>query len=935
MIFGVLGPLRPDTVTRPAQRRLLSILLLEAGRAVDRDVLIHRMWGDRPPPSARNSLHVHVNGLRRTLSDPAIVTTPRGYRIEVDESAFDVALFDGFARAARDAKDAQDRLSNATQGLELWRGDPYQELAGDDYAQPELVRLEERRVELIELRMFAILALGRTDEAGPELQELVKLFPLRERLHAALMLALYRGGRQTDALRHYRRVRHYLNDEVGIEPGPELRDIEQRILLQDPTLGAPAVVPVPHNLPSTRTSFVARDDDLRRVEELLGESRIVTVVGGPGFGKTRLATEVGWNMLDRFPAGVWVASLGSARSARDVAATIAGSAGVLEQLPNIEQLAAVLAPRPILLLLDSCEHVAESVARFTTALADAGGVARLLATSRHPLSVEGERVHRLAPLPTDETGAIRLIIDRIRSVDRLFRVTDDNHDALHTLVRRLEGIPLGLELVARWIPTLGLSDIDRLLASIDGENSLTNALEWNRGLLHESDREFLDGCAIFAGPFTIDRAHDVCTLDAALIATAGTVARLVDASLLERTPSGDGTVRYRMLQPIREWALPRSTRAARRRHREVFLSAAARVNDEGAGPYQATAFAAVDVEIADYRTAMGEFRDSGNWDAVAAIAAGLVRYWYSRFLAWEGESWLHEALDAGLSESVRIKALLASGFLAWAVHDYAEADRRYRDSLALARASADRRSEADALFGLGLVHDKRRFEDGAAMLRAAASIYEGLDHCARELGECRLFLGLRAASRGDDADAVALLTSAVALLESVGHLRQVSKGERWLAHAAWLRADRRAARAHAARAERLARDTSDMPALAGALIVGSLSELAWGTPSSAAIRLLGSLELIPAGDLVDVCQVLWPVAWLAEATHAPRLAADLLWFIDQVYDEAGWRPLDEMAGTLDLRQRVGSGGPRDDVLADAIGFLSEVATSNRSPDLTG
>jgi len=289
MSLGVLGPLLPSSITRPAQRRLLSILLLHRDATIDRDRLIDCMWGHRPPRSALNALHVHISALRKAIPRDVIATTVHGYRVDLDGHGLDASDFDGFAIAAHAESDPLERVALTQQALELWRGDPYQELVEDTFALPEVTRLNETRFELLEVHMHALLALGRNDEAVPQLRELVERYPLRERLHQDLMLALYRSGRQADALRQFRSAQRILGEELGIEPGPALRELEERILFQDRALDAVDVRPARHDSPTFTTRFVGRDNDLHRARTSIGDRGVVVVAGAAGIGKTALS----------------------------------------------------------------------------------------------------------------------------------------------------------------------------------------------------------------------------------------------------------------------------------------------------------------------------------------------------------------------------------------------------------------------------------------------------------------------------------------------------------------------------------------------------------------------------------------------------------------------------------------------------------------------
>ncbi|NOX21489.1 MAG: AfsR/SARP family transcriptional regulator [Actinobacteria bacterium] len=301
--LGVLGPLFPAHITRPAQRRLLSVLLLHRGTDLDRDYLSECMWGDHPPLSARNALHVHISGLRSTIRVDIIATTVHGYRIDPDDAAFDVSVFERLAAAAHGQSDPAEQLRYTTSALELWRGNPYQELTDDTFAVPEVARLEERRLGLLELRMQAQLALGQHDEVIPRLRELVERFPLRERLHEHLMLALYRSGRQAEALRQFRSVCQVLGEQVGIEPGPVLRDLESRILMHDPGLGLEGLRCAHDDTPSFATGFIGRGGPVVATLEALHASQSESIVGVSGLDEGSLTLELGDTLLGECPGG--------------------------------------------------------------------------------------------------------------------------------------------------------------------------------------------------------------------------------------------------------------------------------------------------------------------------------------------------------------------------------------------------------------------------------------------------------------------------------------------------------------------------------------------------------------------------------------------------------------------------------------------------------
>jgi len=573
--FGVLGPLLPCNITPPAQRRLLSILLLGRGLDLDRDVLFERMWGHDPPRSARNALHVHISRLRTAVPDGIIATTTYGYRIDLGDDGFDVAEFDRLTDSAHREVDTSQRLRTIKRALRLWRDDPYQELIGDTFALPEIVRLKEQRLELLALHMQALLDLGRYKEAIPRLRELVERFPLRERLHENLMLALYRAGRQADALRQFQTARRVLGEQVGIEPGPALRELEERILFQTPDLGVVETRQTPHNLPAFTTSFVGREKDLASTTEALRAGRVVSIVGAPGIGKTRLAVELGYGSLDEYPGGIWLVSLSDARTGEDVAALIAAAALDRQSVSGLANLAIAWAPRPALLILDNCERVLDSCSAFAVEVLATGGELRILVASRSRLGIDGERVRQLEPLPvpagsTGEMGlsevtaniSVRLFIDRARAVDRTFTLSAGSVAAIIDLTNRLAGIPRLIESAALSISAMGVGEIASSFRSTNSEVSdsgsddaalsFRSSIEASLSLLVCEDRALVDDIAVFNGWFGISDVEAVCAGGRGRVQLAGSISRIVESSLLLTARGNDGLTRYRLLAPIRE-----------------------------------------------------------------------------------------------------------------------------------------------------------------------------------------------------------------------------------------------------------------------------------------------------------------------------------------------------------------------------------------------
>ena len=446
MRYGVLGPLAlwgeagPVVVSGRKPRAVLAMLLLHANRTVSTDRLLDGVWGDEGA-GRLPSLQVYVSTLRRLLETQChapgvLVTAPPGYRLDVAPDDLDSARFERLAEQGRAAL-AQGAHEQARavlgEALALWRGPALEDLADEDFAQPELVRLEELRVATVEDRVEADLALGRHAELAAELDGLVGLHPVRERLWAQLMIALYRSGRQADALRTYGRARAMLVEDFGIDPGPVLRELERSVLAQDPLLAAPALAAptAPADaLPRPVTPLLGRAGEVERVLARLREPhlRLLTLTGPGGTGKTRLAIEVARRLEPEFAGAVWFVRLDAITDAALVGPAVARALGADDgAAADAVAMAAAVGTRAGLLVLDNFEHVLPAAPEIAAVLAAAPQLT-VLVTSRAPLHLSGEHEQPLAPLslpdPDDlpttvagaaEFGALELFLARGRA----------------------------------------------------------------------------------------------------------------------------------------------------------------------------------------------------------------------------------------------------------------------------------------------------------------------------------------------------------------------------------------------------------------------------------------------------------------------------------------------------------------------------------------
>ena len=411
----ILGPLEVRTGGRAVPlggvkpRGLLAFLLLRAGEPVSADRLAVALWGEDAPTSAPTTVQVYVSRLRTALGVDGILDTTRaGYRVRVRPGELDA---DRFGRLVEDARrmlaDRHPDRAGALleEALTLWRGPPLAELAALPFAPAEIARLEEERLAAIELRMQAGLEAGRHAELVSLLGQLTRAHPWRERLHAQLMLALYRSGRQADALAAYRAAREVLVGQLGIEPGDELAELHGKILAHDPELALPTRPAAGVGMPAPPNPTIGRERELQTIVERLGSARLLTRPGG--VGKTRLAIEAAGAAESLFADGAQFASLAALQHSDDVPMTLVGAVGAVVLAGESAEQAVVrhLSRRHVLLVLDNCEHLL-AIAPFVARLLESCPAVAVLATSREPLELQAEERFPVAALAGDRAAAL-------------------------------------------------------------------------------------------------------------------------------------------------------------------------------------------------------------------------------------------------------------------------------------------------------------------------------------------------------------------------------------------------------------------------------------------------------------------------------------------------------------------------------------------------
>ncbi|MEU0404245.1 BTAD domain-containing putative transcriptional regulator [Streptomyces sp. NPDC006197] len=690
MRFGVLGPLevrtsdgRPVQVRETRIRALLTALLAHRGRVVPVDRLIDALWGDAPPANDVRTLRSKVSLLRRTLEDAEpggrdlIESRPPGYRLRVDDDAVDAGRFEALLRRARAATgDPRARAGLLGEATGLWRGTAaFADHADDAFVRPEARRLEELRLAAFEESAETRLALGEHTALAGELGELVAAHPLRERLRSAHVRALYLAGRQSEALASLADLRDRLRDDLGIDPGRELTELHQAILRQDPALTPAATAPPRGNLPAPLTELIGRTEELRRIGAMLASARLVTLTGAGGVGKTRLALEAAARHAGELRDGAWLVELSTARTATEAHEAVAAVLGLRDDphapaRPLPGRIAEALADRDVLLVLDNCEHLVEPVADLVQHLLRAAPALRVLTTSQEPLAVAGERLWPVAPLDLpgpdldrlEESDAVRLFLARAAAVSPDFRLRAGDARAVATICRRLDGIPLALEMAAARVRALPVAELaarldDRfrvltapLRAVPARQRTLRAAIDWSWELLGEPERTVLRRLAVCADGCTLEAAEAVCA--------GGTVGRADVLDLLGRLVDRSMVVRrggrYRLLESIGAYGAERLAEAedddggrTRDRHLAHYAAVAEHADARLRGPDQRLWLERLEAEAANLRAALAHAVDRGAADTALRLVDALAWFWYLRGRFAEARRSFDLALSAG------------------------------------------------------------------------------------------------------------------------------------------------------------------------------------------------------------------------------------------------------------------------------------------------
>ncbi len=669
----VLGPVsvlrggEAVTISGAKRNQALAVLAAAGGIPVPEHRLVEAMWASDPPETAAATLQSHISRLRTAINPLRISKVGDSYALELHGIDVDARRFEELAALARAATGPRS-LAAATDALDLWRGSAFGNLAELPGVRGEALRLEELRLVITEMWIDARLEQDEAPTVIGDLEALVDRHPLRERFRAQLMLALHRTGRQGDALREAARFRRLLNEELGLDPSSDLRQLESQILDDDPILARPtpaAAAPRSHGSPEVLhdpTSLIGREAEIDRLLGALGPGRVVTLTGPGGVGKTRVARRVAEVAEPGQASGVALVELAPGRGADAVVDLVAraldlqqGPAGTLE-----DAVVDHLSRLEVLLVLDNCEHLLSAAATLIDRLRRSCDHLSILATSRTSLGLPGEEIVVLAPLDAPEetptvtaaaiasSPAVQLFVERAQAARPGFEVGDADAAAIGEICRRLDGLPLAIELAAARIRALSpaalaarLDERFELLGTEraggdERHHTLRRVVEWSHALLDPVQQDVFAQLSVFAGSFSLEAAEAICHPEDAptrSTSVAGAVADLVDHSMLQ--VSDPSEPRYLVLETLRELGQEHldasgATAAVEARHRALYLDLALQAAVRIDSADERSWIERVDRELDNLRAAHHSAVRAGDVHVAASLVAALREHGFRR-----------------------------------------------------------------------------------------------------------------------------------------------------------------------------------------------------------------------------------------------------------------------------------------------------------------
>ncbi|MCE9622515.1 MAG: winged helix-turn-helix domain-containing protein [Actinomycetia bacterium] len=787
---SVLGPvaLRIGAVpiVLPAkQAAVLAMLALDAGRVLSIDRLIDGVWGEDAPRTVRTNLQVQVSQLRQAIAQQggaeAIVTRSPGYVLNIAPEAVDALRFGlllSDARRCLDDGNPAEAARLAAAGLALWTGDPLSGLGETPFAGPVVTRMSDQRLDLVEVWADAEIGCGRASSVIPALEHWVSQSPYRETLWQRLILALYRCGRQVDALARLADLRRILRDEMGVRPCAAIIELETAVLDQDASLDAPPTIVEPdrlsgpgRRLPATK-ELIGRDDLVADVTERIAHNRLVTLVGPGGIGKTSLAVNVAAAVSERYSDGVWFADLSQVTDGTLVATTIGSALGIRtgDDNTSLAALVSLLADTNLLLVIDNCEHVIIHAAATIEAILQSCSGVRILATSRERLAISDETVIPLSGLqPVDAVA----LLER-RALRGGANTSGDNATDNAQLCAAVDHLPLGIELVAARLQTMSAANILEQLGeghvlqlssrtANDRHRTLYSTIQWSYDLLSGAAQALLRRLSVFEGGATLDAILAVCSDPNGTVGGEAVVDSLdtVVAASLVAVDRANRQPRYRLLETVKAFAAGRldadEQSEIRRRHAQEMIAWGERTRVASDGPDPAQAFNSLQAEAANLRAAGDFYVSSGDDSSLAKLIGALgPLLWRESGDVNTLNSWIDVVLaNSGVEPEDRLPVLLVAAYRSGRSSDE---ERSWADeALALARLLDDEPCGAFAEFIAGDIRmsDAGAESESESQLVSAISRLEATGHW-REAGHAlnsyaNLLLRQR---RLDDAEAL-------------------------------------------------------------------------------------------------------------------------------------------------------------------------------------
>ena len=822
-------------------KSLVKMLALVSNHSYHREQVLEQLWPDLEPEAALNNLHRVIHVARHVL-EPHLGPSQRPAYLRFQDDILklspslplwiDVEQFEAARNAIRHAQEPAPYLA----AIELYSGDLLPEDRYEDWAIRRRERARQSYLTLLDDVAQIYITRKEYDAAIETLQKLVAEEPVLEEAHLRLSRLYARTGQRYQALRQYQQLRDALKRELDAEPATEIQRLYQDIRSshlapQEEQLpvrsqeGNQTTPPTPSveertdqsanrhtNLPHALTSFIGREQEITEIGHLLKRARLVTLTGSGGSGKTRLAIQTAASLSEQFAGGAWLVELAALTDPSFVPQAVATTLNVREtsDRPLMEQLVEALRSKRMLLLLDNCEHLVDACAHLADALLQACPNLHILATSRQALGLIGEITWRVPALPVPDPDrlppfehllrydAVRLFYERASSSRPDFTLTPQNGAAVVQICRRLDGIPLAIELAAVRVKALSADQLaarldDALSLLVTGsrtaqqrQRTLRATCDWSYALLNEEEQALFRRLSIFAGGWTLEAAEQIdADLQSPSSLSAGVgggsavifdlLAQLVDKSLVVMVERGDHT-RYRMLEALRQYgaeklAAAHETALLRERHAAWYLALVEKLKPQWEGAGQAALGARLDEEHDNMRAALQWALEKSVGDTGLRLGGALWRFWQVRGYLTEGRVWLEKLLEksSDTSAAPRAVALQGAGVLAMDQGDYGRAKELYEESLALYRAEDNSDGIMTTLNNLGIV-----VEASGDYMRAA-ELYEESLALARQQGNQSVLaralnnLGVTVYRQGDYERASALYEESLALVRASGN----------------------------------------------------------------------------------------------------------------------------------------------------------------------